>query len=166
MQMVMQAKPKFAIIAKNGGSGLFGCLDRPIKRRERAGHLVTSYSPSHSEALSHPSLGSLPPLHQPEPLPTVADPCTSTMPCLTEPHHPCSHQPRAHHDRALGHCRRRSSRTFTALSSLNHLYTALLLHCLCIHCQFSSPVPLAQLALPCPSSSSTTEPCLAITEPV
>ena len=27
-------------------------------------------------------------------------------------------------------------------------------------------MPLAQLALPCPSSSSTTEPCLAITEPV
>ena len=87
MQMVMQAKPKFAIIAKNGGSGLFGCLVRPIKRGEGAGHLVTSYSPSHSEALSHPSLGSLPPLHQPKPLPTLAEPCATTVPCLTEPHH-------------------------------------------------------------------------------
>ena len=87
MQMVMQAKPKFAIIAKNGGSGLFGCLVRPIKRGVGVGHLVTSYSPSHCEALSHPSLGSLPPLHQPEPLLTVAEPCASTVPCLTEPHH-------------------------------------------------------------------------------
>ena len=87
MQMVMQAKPKFAIIAKKSGSGLFGCLVRPIKRGEGAGHLVTSYSPSHSEALSHPSLGSLPPLPQPEPLPIVAEPCASTVPCLTEPHH-------------------------------------------------------------------------------
>ena len=85
MQMVMQAKPKFAIIAKNGGSGLFGCLVRPIKRGEGAGHLLTSYSPSHSEALSHPSLHCH--SHQPEPLPTVAEPCTTTMPCLTEPHH-------------------------------------------------------------------------------
>ena len=170
MQMVMQAKPKFAIIAKNGGHGLFGCLVMPIKRGEGAGHLVTSYSPSHSEALSHPSLGSLPPLHQPEPLPTVAEPCASNMPCLTEPHH------RRHDPVRTSHARTTTEPSVTAaiapavrslpLPSLSHIYTTLLLHCLCIHCQFSSPVPLAQLAFPCHSSSSVSEPYLAITEPV
>ena len=101
--------------------------------------LITSFSPSQSEALSHPCRSPKPPEPAPEPLPAPATraprPSPRSLPQL--------HQP-------LIHCQ---CRAVTALT--------LPLHCSRPHCQFSSPVPLAQRALPCHSSSSATEPCLS-----
>ena len=83
---MMQVNLKFAIIAKIGRKRPFGCRLKLIKRGEGADHSITSYPPL-------PSLRRVTSAAARAPACTtalaavVAEPCTSTVPCLTEPHH-------------------------------------------------------------------------------
>ena len=112
------------------------------------------------------------------PLPVAIDPVRTRVTCDTSLH--CRlHQTRAPRPSPGSlppllqppvhcHCRAVTALTLppapivpAQLSSFSHLHPELPLHCSRPHCQFSSPVPLAQLTLPCHSSPSATEPCLS-----